>query len=262
MLAFRSPAKLNLFFRILSKRSDGYHEIASIYQAIDCFDRITVEISDQDQFSCTDPTLLFEDNLVLRALRLFREKTNIDQSVSIHLEKNIPIKAGLGGGSSNSATTLWGLNRLFNANLSKKYLMDLSKSLGSDVPFFFSKGSSLCTGRGEKVTPIELCKYQGWIISPKIELSTPSVYERVCLTKVSNISVLDLVQSFKNGDPLFVNDLEPAAFEIEPDLQALKRRTQATLTGSGSSFFSFIEPQNEEGVFPFQSVYSSAEGWF
>lgn len=263
MFTFKSPAKLNLFFRVLSKRSDGYHEIASIYQAIDCFDRISIEVTGRDQFSCNDPTLVFDDNLILKALRLFRGETGVHQKVSIHLEKKIPIGSGLGGGSSNSATTLWGLNQIFQTNLSKQFLMSLSKSLGSDVPFFFSTGSALCTGRGEKVVSMNLPKYQGWVISPKIKLSTPSVYKEVCLNKVSNLPVSDLIQSFKDGYPIFINDLESAALTVEPPLKEIKEGSQATLTGSGSSFFSFKKPRYAGGdIFPFRSVFSSVDGWF
>src|SRR3990167_2918479 len=110
-----SPGKINLFFRVLAKRSDGFHQIASLYQAIDLFDILTIERAELDSFTCTDPKLSCDhSNLISKALTLFRTHFSLDFGIRVHLEKRIPMEAGLGGGSSNAATLLWGVNELAN----------------------------------------------------------------------------------------------------------------------------------------------------
>lgn len=151
-----SPAKINLFFRVLKKRDDGYHEIASLYQAIDLGDTLNITLNECDELSCSDPSLQTdESNLVLKAAALFRKKTALALYIKVHLHKQIPIQAGLGGGSSNAATTLWALNKLANCPASFQDLALWSCELGSDVAFFFSKGAAYCTGRGELFSSLD-----------------------------------------------------------------------------------------------------------
>lgn len=134
-MILQSPAKINTILKVLGKRQDGYHEIFSIMQAVSFFDTITIKLAAKDTFTCSDATLRMDGaNLVVKAVELFRKTTNIDQPLSIHLEKRIPQGAGLGGGSSNAATTLFGLDELFKTQLD---LLSLGACLGSDVPFFF-----------------------------------------------------------------------------------------------------------------------------
>lgn len=143
-IALFSPAKINLFLRVLGKRSDGYHEIASLFQAINLGDNLTFTLSEQDHLTCSDPHLPCDHtNLVIKAVHLFRKKTNLDTPVTIHLEKEIPSQAGLGGGSSNAATTLWALNALHNYPYTIGQLQIWSAEIGSDIPFFFLSGNSL-----------------------------------------------------------------------------------------------------------------------
>jgi len=262
-LTFLSPAKLNLFFRILGKRSDGYHEIASIFQAINLFDTLTIKVSSEDQFTCSDSNIATSDNLVVKALNLFREKTNILDKVSIHLEKHIPIGAGLGGGSSNVATCLWALKTLFDSSLKVSTLMDWGAEIGSDVPFFFASGAAVCKGRGEKVEDIALPDFKGYVISPNMHVSTISVYHNVDMKQVSDIPVETLIRSFKSREPIFINDLEHAAFQVEPSLKEIKSNYH--LTGSGSCFFSLKAPKNLPSsckLFPVKSVTRSHTTWY
>ncbi|MES2198630.1 MAG: hypothetical protein V4489_00475, partial [Chlamydiota bacterium] len=112
-LSFLSPAKINVFFKVLRKREDGFHEISSLYQAITLFDTLQIRLSAKDEFTCSDPSLsLDHTNLVNKALNLFRKKTGSSDQFSIHLDKKIPMQAGLGGGSSNAATALWAFSKL------------------------------------------------------------------------------------------------------------------------------------------------------
>jgi len=177
---YRSPAKLNLYFRILKKRSDGYHEIESLFQAIDLFDTITLKPSDRDRITSDHSNLpLDETNLIWKARELFKSRFG-SKPVHIHLQKKIPMQAGLGGGSSNAATVLWALNVENNYLASIEELIKLGAILGSDVSFFFSNGTAHCSGRGEKLRPHSLEKQRtGWIIKPDFGLSTEEVFKEV-----------------------------------------------------------------------------------
>jgi 4-diphosphocytidyl-2-C-methyl-D-erythritol kinase len=245
-----SPAKLNLFFRVLSKRADGYHEVASLYQAIDFFDLISLELSGEDSFTCSDRSLESQpNNSILRALFLFRQKTHLSFSVKIHLEKKIPMQAGLGGGSSNAATTLWGLNELCGKVLEERELCSLAKEIGSDVSFFFSKGSAYCTGRGENICNVSLpFPFAATLATPSFGMITPVVYRSVHLPLLSQENPENLLKSFWKDSPSYYNDLEIAAFSIEPRLLEVKRHLleigfeQVVMTGSGSSFFCLGKP--------------------
>ncbi len=237
--SFLSPAKLNLFFRVLHKRTDGYHEIASLYQAIDLFDRLFFAWASSDLISCTDPAVPCDStNLVAKALTLYRRHYFVPP-LHIHIEKHIPIQAGLGGGSSNAATTLLAVNQLMHNPASLQELIDMGAMLGSDVPFFFSSGTAYCTGRGEIIEPFQLPRpISGYLAKPPYGLSTPAVYHAL---RVEALHLRDPRESLHNG-PEFYNDLEAAAFLLEPRLQSLKNELlqhfeRVTLTGSGTAFF-------------------------
>lgn len=245
-LALFSPAKVNLFFRILNKRADGYHEIASLYQSISLGDRLEVELAGADSLECTDPTLPCDSsNLILRATDLFRKKTGRKIFAKFFLAKQIPIEAGLGGGSSNAATTLWALNELAGRVASEEELTLWAADLGSDVPFFFSSGTAYCTGRGENLKSLaplnEVEKY--WIIKPDGGLSTPLVYKNTDLSLIPNRDPEKSLEAFLQGNPDYFNDLEYASFKLEPSLAQLKSQLvesgfhTALMTGSGTAFF-------------------------
>lgn len=251
---FYSPAKLNLFFRVLSKRGDGYHEIASLFQAVDLFDRLFFERSDRDLITCTRPDIPCDaSNLVHKALVLFRDRFSFHTPVHIHIEKNIPIQAGLGGGSSNAATTLWALNEWAGQPASLAELIELGALIGSDVPFFFSDGTAYCTGRGEVLVPFTLPhSLKGWIAKPTFGLSTPAVYQNTRVEEFSSRDPLSALQNF----PMFFNDLEIPAFRLEPRLISLRSAllemgfSKVVMTGSGTAFFCLGDhsPKPLEGV--------------
>lgn len=140
MLSLHSPAKINLFLRILHKRADAYHELASLFQTVDLSDILHLSLSETDSLVCSDKTLAVDSsNLIIKAANLFRKKTGIDQGLSVHLEKKIPMEAGLGGGSSNAATTLYGFNELCGRPATEAELISWASEIGSDVSFFFLK---------------------------------------------------------------------------------------------------------------------------
>lgn len=153
----QSPCKVNLLLNILGKRKDGFHELETVMQPIPLFDHLTFSAVGQDvELTCSEPSLPTDSrNLVYRAAALFRETAHLQDGVRIHLDKRIPLAAGLGGGSADAATTLLGLNELFDAPLSKEALVQLAATLGSDVPFFLQTKPALATGRGEMIQPLD-----------------------------------------------------------------------------------------------------------
>ncbi len=246
-LSFFSPAKVNLFFRVLYKREDGFHEVASLYQAINLCDRLQVALSDEDTFTCDDPSLPLDGtNLVSKALSLFRKKTGDFSCFRIHLEKRIPKEAGVGGGSSNAATALWAFCHLLKKNISIDILQTWGAELGSDVPFFFSLGTAYGTSRGEILQEVKLpAPISFWIAKPKWGLSTAkvfSVHDSLSVSLRNTDPFLDL-QGFLGGSDFFYNDLEEAAFLLSPSLKKVKEDLldmgfhRVVLTGSGSAFF-------------------------
>lgn len=245
MLTLRSPAKINLFLRILNKRPDGYHNLASLFQALDLCDELTFSFSEKDCLTCNHVKIPTDaSNLILKAADLFRKKTGLQFGLSINLNKIIPIEAGLGGGSSNAATTLWALNQLCKTSISDDTLQKWSSEIGSDIPFFFSLGSAYCTGRGEIVEPTSALPYhQVWIVKPKEGLSTKEVYGHM---KTAELVQRDPLEHLKHSHLTYYhlfNDMEESAFHLCPSLNALKQQLQdagfdkVLMSGSGTSFF-------------------------
>lgn len=246
-LTLLSPAKINLFFRVHCRREDRYHQISSLYQTINLVDKISFSLANQDHFQCNIAGLAKkEGNFIWQAVSLFREKTKWDQKLSISLQKNIPLQAGLGGGSSNAATTLWALNQFYHQKIEEKKLAFWSAELGSDMAFFFSRGVAFCQGRGNIVKSVpELADVHFWLAKPWFGLSTSMVYQKCDLEKIKPWdSSLALSEALK-GKIVLKNDLEAAAFTLNPELCKIKHRliqlgfTQVSMTGSGSTFICF-----------------------
>ena len=246
MFKLRSPAKINLFLKILNRRNDGYHEIASLFQAIDLFDQIHFTHADQDTFTCSNSKIPINDqNLILKAVALFRRKTGYLNKFSIHLEKNIPHEAGLGGGSSNAATTLWALNEISGKIATEKQLRIWGAELGSDVPFFLTSGTAYCTGRGEIINEVAISSIHKnfTLFKPNYGVSTASVYKNLCLENLYIRNPNDDLKHYIEGRSVFYNDLEDSAFSICPKLLDFKNYLNElnlknlTMTGSGATFF-------------------------
>jgi len=245
-MQFSAPAKINLSFRIKERRADGFHEIETLMAPISLADRITIErVGDAGgiQFTCDDPSLpAGDDNLVVRAAKLFRQRSNIQSGITIALEKKIPHGAGLGGGSSDAASTLLGLNELFAAGLQQDDLLQLAAQLGSDVPFFVVRSAAVCRGRGEIVEPTSLSvKMRLLLFKPDFAVPTPWAYGRWKESK--ELPGVDYSPQESNGVQ-FVNDLERPVFEKFVLLAYLKTwlRQQpevavALMSGSGSTVF-------------------------
>lgn len=275
-LKLYSPAKINLFLRIHAKRPDGYHGLSSLFQTLDLADEINYTIlspHESDKISCTDSRVpTNESNLVFKAAKLFREKTGKKFSVCIDINKKIPIEAGLGGGSSNAATTLWALNRLLETSVSEEELMTWGAEIGSDVPFFFSHGTAYCTGRGEIVEDLPaLSTKDVWLAKPSIGLSTVSVYKAYKPLEVEQRDPKLYLQKAITNNLIPFNDLEIPAFELLPMLKNLKQKlinsgfNDVTMSGSGSSFFCFGNGQiNDQDLFVCKTKFHNRQknSWY
>ena len=256
-----APAKINLHLRVGPRRADGFHPLLSWMTFIGLFDNLSLtETSNGVTLSCDDPSLPCDErNLAMRAALELRRRLSADcPGVSIHLEKRIPAGGGLGGGSSDAATTLLGLNELWNAKQTIEQLSEIAGKLGSDVPFFLFGSSSICKGRGEAVRPIGVPASK-WVtlVLPPIGMPTGDVYSRFDSMNLGNNEAIEQEPDWKHwltlGStallPLLVNDLEAPAFSLRPDLADLRRSIEKTLSrpvrmsGSGSSLFTLFDEQ-------------------
>ena len=180
-LVLRTSAKVNLALEVLGKRGDGYHEIATVLQAVDLFDRLTVDPDETLSLHTDDPELPTDDgNLVMRAARLLQKAAGVDRGARLRLHKRIPVAAGLGGGSGDAAAALTGLNRLWGLRWPRPRLQELAVELGMDVPFFLGTGRAVARGRGEQLATLPGGGgYALVLVNPRAPLSTKEVYGRV-----------------------------------------------------------------------------------
>jgi 4-diphosphocytidyl-2-C-methyl-D-erythritol kinase len=259
-ICLRSFAKINLGLHILGKRQDGYHEIRTLFQSIDLHDRIEItrRTNEGVTLECSRPDLSHSGNLVTKAAQMFVNM--LDRPVGLHLrlEKTIPIGAGLGGGSSNAATTLLGLQRLLGKSLSTDQLFELGGHLGSDVPFFFVGGTALGVGRGSEVYPLEEQEENHvLVVVPLFSVPTPNAYARagLGLTKRVNDSMIPVfcsgyLDSVKERW-LLENDFEKTVLEDRAELRQLMRSLTrlgargVRLTGSGAALFALYGSEDE-----------------
>jgi len=270
-----SPAKVNLFLRVERKRGDGYHDLASLFQAISLGDCISFSLNEKDFLSCTDPHVpVGPNNLIWQAANLFRRKTGLSFGLCVHLEKNLPMQSGLGGGSSNAATTLWALNQMWGRPATDELLALWAAEIGSDISFFFSQGTAYCTGRGERVAPLSLPSQPPpmWIIKPLEGLSTPHIFKIFDLSKREPREPLESLEEWRRGKICTYNDLEKPAFEQLPLLKTLREELvhqgyqHVTLTGSGTSFFCFGEkkPSLPDSIYCQRAHFleRTPDGWY
>jgi 4-diphosphocytidyl-2-C-methyl-D-erythritol kinase len=249
-----SPAKINLFLRVCGKRPDGYHDLFSLMCRITLFDEISLQFSDGDgvEISCSNPKVpLDSSNLASRAVNLFQSELGLEHFVKIHLEKNIPVAAGLGGGSSNAASVLMALNAYHNHPFSPEMLMQMGLKLGADVPFFIFQKPALASGIGEKLGAFEGdLPYQILLLYPGVEVSTAEVYQNLnlALTKDEKKPTSTNLK-LKRFDPAqdLTNDLERATIPKYPEIRLAKEKmlkfgaVGALMSGSGSAVFGLFD---------------------
>lgn len=244
------PAKINLFLFLLGKRPDGFHEIDTLMIRTSLQDRLFLEITDKNkslQFQCSDPGLPIDgNNLVVKAVNLFREQTQMENGLKIFLEKKIPSGGGLGGGSSDAAYTLKGLNELFQNPISQEKLLTLAAQLGSDVPFFLGDSVARCQGRGEKLSSLphlDDLPERAVLINPGFGVPTAWAYQTY---QTYSIKKGDVEGKFSWGE--MRNDLEPTVFskylllpEIKIWLKSQSGIFAAMMSGSGATMFGLME---------------------
>ena len=270
MLSLTAPTKINLTLEVLGKRADGYHEIRSVVQAIDLQDTINLELSDGIQFSCSVPELETRDNLVLKTVRLLQNEIGVTRGVKIELVKRIPEAAGLGGGSSDAATTLMGLSQLWDLDLPFTRLLSLAARTGSDVPFFLYRGAALMEGRGEKIIPIApLPKTWFVVVKPSLPVmpgKTAQLYKSLVPAHFTSGQLTrGVVKSLQSAQPLqpdlLFNVFENVAFDLFPGLAVCRQQfldcgaPWAHLAGSGPALYTML---NDHAMA--EKLYSEVKG--
>jgi 4-diphosphocytidyl-2-C-methyl-D-erythritol kinase len=260
-ISLDAPAKINLFLHITDKRDDGYHNIQTIFQLLDYSDNLTFCSRNDNKIQLSiNPESFFsvkkDDNLILNAAELLQKISIMrgkSSGVDINLSKKIPIGGGLGGGSSNAATTILGLNYLWNLNLSNEELFSLGRKLGADVPLFIKGENCFAEGIGDKITPLKLPKMYFVVLKPPINVSTKDVFSQTELTRntqrIKMAAILDLdLKNILFGSikkPKFVNDCESVVRSLyEPVNDAfnwLNQYAKARMTGTGSCVFACFE---------------------
>ncbi len=255
-----APAKLNLFLHIVGKRADGYHLLQSLFVLIDWADTLHVERRDDGRIARHDvgSTLaLPADDLCVRAARLLQQHTGCTLGADIHLEKRLPAGAGMGGGSSDAATTLLALNRLWGLGLTREQLMSLGLALGADVPFFLGGGPALVEGIGEVLHPISLPRQRFAVLKGPGGLATKEIFSsKLLASSKSSAIVTGFPASARNTENLINgfghNDLQPAAEEISVEVRnslSLLSNTfgNSRMTGSGAAVFSRLDDLGDNG---------------
>jgi len=244
----QAPAKINWFLKVGRKRPDGYHEILSLMQFITLYDELSFTLSEDITVSIENPEMLnipMEDNLVFKTALKLQEITGTTKGASIKMKKEIPSGAGLGGGSSDAAVTLKGLNDLWSLGLKKKELMDIASKIGSDVPFFLNGPAALVKGKGEIVEKVDVKESRILLlVKPPISISSKWAY-----------SEFDRLKTEGKSNTLWhdnaINDLEEPVFTRYPELKEIKEKLlksgalYAAMTGSGSTLFGVFNTEEE-----------------
>jgi 4-diphosphocytidyl-2-C-methyl-D-erythritol kinase len=253
----KAPAKINLFLEIRNKRSDEYHNLESIMQTVSLYDELSFELAKNIvSFECSDKSLsACETNIVYKAAIAVKKYYSTDKGVKIYLKKEIPIGAGLGGGSSDAASTLKALIRLWNIKTTKGELEQIARKLGADVPFFLTGGTALCEGIGEIVTPLKsIGKLNIVLVNPGFGVPTTDIYKKIRFPLTNQVrihTIKDLIfnnsfnkkEAFKNC----FNRLEEFVFPNYPEILGIKRVLNelccaSLVSGSGATVFGILDP--------------------
>lgn len=260
MLTVYAPAKINLVLEVLGK-DDDYHRVSSIVQSVDLCDILNLELDDEIRFECDEPSLK-SDNLVVRAARLLRENTECDLGARIELRKHIPWGMGLGGGSSDAAATMLALNELWGLRLPLSKLTRLAFALGSDVPFFITKGTALVGGKGERVTHLPSPAVTSFVLLvpplPRMPDKTKQMYSRLRVADFTEGRFVEAALSRLGAQKpidhnLVYNVFERVAFDFFAGLDKYRKIVQEAgaagvhLAGSGPCLFTFFSNRQEAG---------------
>lgn len=239
--AFPSPAKLNLFLHITGKRTDGYHNLQTLFQFIDYCDTLYFSNTDHNgpiHLDTALPGVPMQANLIYRAATALRDATGCHRGATIRIEKHLPMGGGLGGGSSNAATTLVALNHLWKTRLSEDQLADIGLTLGADVPVFVRGRAAVAEGIGEQLSDVSPEEPWYLLLIPNCHVETAALFADKCLTRNSKPI---RIRAFLEGQESGHNDFEPVARRLFPDIetgfQLLNQLGHARLTGTGACLF-------------------------
>lgn len=251
-LGLPAPAKLNLFLHVTGRRADGYHELQSLMVPIALADTIDIELREDGRLSRSGDLIgAIESDLCLKAAAVLKQASATHFGADIAVTKRIPAGSGMGGGSSDAATTLLALNRMWNLGWTRERLAPLALRLGADVPFFLGRGAALAEGVGERLTSVDWPTSWFAVIHPQVSVSTAEIFSAVELTRstkaltIANFSALrDNAFRDVSGALFGTNDLEPVArcrhAAVEAAITHLARFGQARMTGSGSAVFAVL----------------------
>jgi 4-diphosphocytidyl-2-C-methyl-D-erythritol kinase len=247
-------AKINLGLHIVGKRPDGYHNIETIFHRINLFDEINIENSDHISIVCTDPSVPTDSsNHCWKAVDLLRNELGITAGAAITIEKHIPLGAGLGGGSSNAATVLTLLPRLWNIAVEPSVLQSVALRIGSDVPYFLNGSTAYAEGRGEVLTPVPVSlPYWIVLVNPNIHISTPWAYSALAVQRNGMFPNRPKMLELFTSDPIKTilsseNDFEPVVFDAHLKIKKIKLQLKelgavlSLMSGSGSSMFGLFD---------------------
>lgn len=245
-MIIKSPAKLNLFLNITKKRSDGYHDIETYFQLINLYDEISLKINEASDisFNSNNSELNTNDNLCVKAAEILRShvKSKKNLSALIELKKNIPVGGGLGGGSSNAAMVLLGLNNLWKCNLPKEQLNSLGEKLGADVPLFINGFSAYGKGKGNILIKHQIKKNFFLVIYPGINVSSKDMYQGYKINDcIKHINIDNMHQNL--GFNSFENLLCSKYQDIKELLEILRNYNNGAVSGSGSCVFSIFDDE-------------------
>ncbi|MEQ1529579.1 MAG: 4-(cytidine 5'-diphospho)-2-C-methyl-D-erythritol kinase [Methylococcales bacterium] len=253
-----APAKLNLMLRITGQRNDGYHLLQTVFQFIDLCDWLTFHPVEDGQVSLKTimPGVPEDDDLTVRAARLLKSETGCQQGVCIEVEKNLPMGGGLGGGSSDAATTLVVLNELWGLGLSKEKLMALGLRLGADVPIFVYGHSSWAEGVGEKTVKIDIPEQWVVVIKPDCHVDTKEIFSAKDLTRDSkSITISDFIAGQHNND---CAEVVCKRYQlVKTAMRALSEYAEARLTGTGACVFAQFDSQEDA----FNAYHALNKNW-
>ena len=254
--ALPSFAKINLHLQVIGRRVDGFHDLCTVFQTISLDDTLTVSPGSSIALTCGENTIpAGRENLIVRAAHALQEKCGVSRGAKIHLEKRIPAPGGLGGGSSNAATALLALRKLWDLDMTTEELHGVASTLGSDVPFFLYGGTALGMGRGEIVEPIEDFRAEFMlVVAPDTAVATREAFKRLntrALTKQESKRKLQICRfDLESADfryTSFKNDFETTVFAAYPEVERVKntlldlKADRAMLSGSGGSVFAIFD---------------------
>lgn len=274
-MVLHSYAKLNLYLEVLNKRADGYHNIKTLFERINLADKISLKSTQSPKIIITSNSRLIpkdKRNFAYQAAKLLKSQCGAKKGVRIHIEKNIPMGAGLAGGSSNAATVLMGLNKLWNLRLSRSKLAGIAARIGSDVPFFvYDTPFALAGGRGEKIKIVNSLKNVGlWhiLVIPKFKVSTPAIYKqwdtlkdnkkarltrpkigvKILISRLRKRLLLSSNSGLYNGLEIVTADKYPELISIKNRLRGLGFKKTILMSGSGPACFSIVTSRKEAVV--------------